>query len=478
VVAFGFFDNDVQAVYTCKMACCVTPKIIEYIRAVSIAGNPPPVSDISTTAPAELPPSPPKGKGSKISSHSKMKRSIKESSPVTQPLPLPEQPLNESSCSESLSTCITLPQQLTDPTSQTQLATLPTKPSLGQAPLISLSPAQLPLSPPKSKRPKLSQKTSHSKKKQSIKKSLPKLPLNELESLSIIHKHQKVFTLPQQLIQPVDPPSQTPLISDTLPVDPPSQTPLISDTLPVDPPSQTPLISDTLPVDPPSQTPLISDTLPRELLVPVTEQSQTYDWLPDLYLSHHEKSILQSDEWLNNAIIYAAQLLLRNQTKGEIFGWQSPLCSIAQSFQFKHISSKSKFVQILHVSNCHWVTTSNIDTRNGIPYSNSICIYDSGRPKNVKPSLKQEICKFYKSVASSVFFDIINVEGQPNAYDCGVYAIAYATELAHGLNPALIKWKSGCLRNHIISCFENGQMTRFPSVGKKRITLPCTIIVM
>ena len=29
-------------------------------------------------------------------------------------------------------------------------------------------------------------------------------------------------------------------------------------------------------------------------------------------------------------------------------------------------------------------------------------------------------------------FDIMNVSPQTNSQDCGVYAIAYATELAHG----------------------------------------------
>ena len=187
----------------------------------------------------------------------------------------------------------------------------------------------------------------------------------------------------------------------------------------------------------------------------------------------HEKSILQCNEWLNNAIIYAAQLLLRDQTKGEIFGWQSPLCSIANSFQFCPVSSKSKFIQILHVCNCHWVTTSNIDTLSGTQYNNTVCVYDSGRPSKVHNSLKQKICKFFKvqTSESSIYFDIMNVEGQPNAYDCGVYAIAYATELANGFNPALVRWDSKAMRKHLLSCFQNGYMTHFPSLGKRRIRL-------
>ena len=37
-IAFGFFEDNVEAVYTTDCACCVTPRVVEYIRAVSIAG--------------------------------------------------------------------------------------------------------------------------------------------------------------------------------------------------------------------------------------------------------------------------------------------------------------------------------------------------------------------------------------------------------------------------------------------------------
>ena len=37
-VAFGFFEDDVQAVYTTD-CCCVTAPVVEYIRAVIIAGK-------------------------------------------------------------------------------------------------------------------------------------------------------------------------------------------------------------------------------------------------------------------------------------------------------------------------------------------------------------------------------------------------------------------------------------------------------
>lgn len=38
-VAYGFFENDVQAAYTTTCTCCGTLPIVNYIRAVTIAGN-------------------------------------------------------------------------------------------------------------------------------------------------------------------------------------------------------------------------------------------------------------------------------------------------------------------------------------------------------------------------------------------------------------------------------------------------------
>ena len=60
---------------------------------------------------------------------------------------------------------------------------------------------------------------------------------------------------------------------------------------------------------------------------------------------------------------------------------------------------------------------------------------------------------------------------QPNPYDCGVFAIANATELAHNCDPALCRWDCNNLREHLLLCFENGRMERFPTLGTRRVRL-------
>ena len=60
-------------------------------------------------------------------------------------------------------------------------------------------------------------------------------------------------------------------------------------------------------------------------VVNISSNPPKYDpniWLPNLDLYIRDKGILQSSGWLNDAIIFAAQKLLEDQTKGNIFGWQ------------------------------------------------------------------------------------------------------------------------------------------------------------
>ena len=80
--------------------------------------------------------------------------------------------------------------------------------------------------------------------------------------------------------------------------------------------------------------------------------------------------------WLNDGIIYAAQKLLESQSKGKISGWQSTQCCKREGL-FAIVPQSSRFVQILHVDSCHWVTTSNVQS--GEPHKDNVSIYDSGR---------------------------------------------------------------------------------------------------
>ena len=63
----------------------------------------------------------------------------------------------------------------------------------------------------------------------------------------------------------------------------------------------------------------------------------------------------------------------------------------------------------------------------------------------------------------------MNVIYQPNANDCGVHAIAYATELSYGADPVTCTWHVKKMRRHLLLCLESGVLTRFPKIGERRI---------
>ena len=101
---------------------------------------------------------------------------------------------------------------------------------------------------------------------------------------------------------------------------------------------------------------------------------------------------------------------------------------------------------------------------------NAISVYDSLPRKTMSTSFKEQVCSLVWPRYAKVLFDIVRVKLQPNLHDCGVYAIAIATELAQGRDPVLCVWKMEEMRKHLIFCLENGQFSQFPLL-KKRGTL-------
>ena len=147
-------------------------------------------------------------------------------------------------------------------------------------------------------------------------------------------------------------------------------------------------------------------------------------------------------------------MLLRDQCKG-VFGWNSPQCTKRSvTEKFPSIPAKSLFVQILHVGGCHWITSTNIDAQGGnLSYSpNTVRVYDSMMNLEVSLATQLDICHFLKPEADRIIFDVMNVDQQQNAHDCGLYSIAFATELAYGHDPVLPKFKAGEMRSHLLHC--------------------------
>ena len=63
------------------------------------------------------------------------------------------------------------------------------------------------------------------------------------------------------------------------------------------------------------------------------------------------------------------------------------------------------------------------------------------------------------------------VQFQANSKDCGVYALAFVTDLSQGIEPSSCKHScSKLLRKHLADCFESGKMRPFPSASSIKET--------
>ena len=57
------------------------------------------------------------------------------------------------------------------------------------------------------------------------------------------------------------------------------------------------------------------------------------------------------------------------------------------------------------------------------------------------------------------------VEKQSNGSDCGVLTIAYAFDICNGLNPCNVRFDQNKIRQHLATCLEKCQISRFPVLG-------------
>ena len=56
---------------------------------------------------------------------------------------------------------------------------------------------------------------------------------------------------------------------------------------------------------------------------------------------------------------------------------------------------------------------------------------------------------------------LVSINKQKGSTDCGLFAVAIATTLALGLDPAGITYHQSGLRHHLVKCLETGKFTVF-----------------
>ena len=164
-------------------------------------------------------------------------------------------------------------------------------------------------------------------------------------------------------------------------------------------------------------------------------------------LSQNDIDVILSGEELNDNHINAAMNLLTKQYP--TISVQPPCLIQIDGYQYCPYET----IQITHNNAHHWLLLSSL--------KNQIAVYDS---LNTTPtsSLIKQINQLFSPDGTNISFQQIKCIQQNGVRDCGVFAIAYATDILNGNKPHEITYDQKKMREHLINCFKHEKMTPFP----------------
>ena len=176
-----------------------------------------------------------------------------------------------------------------------------------------------------------------------------------------------------------------------------------------------------------------------------------------------DRLCLTNGKWVTDNIINAYQQLLRNAYP-HIGGLENT--SVGETLAFT--IQKGEFVQVLHVSGCHWITISTMECQQGV-----VNVYDSIPSCSVSLRTKEQIAAIICTQAKEIILEFPAVQSQRGSSDCGLFALAYATSLCMGDNPVQTNYVQHMLRSHLLDCLTQRTISAFPMTSrKKKVTQP------
>ena len=118
---------------------------------------------------------------------------------------------------------------------------------------------------------------------------------------------------------------------------------------------------------------------------------------------------------------------------------------------FSHYqSSLCKFCT--HARGDHWIAVSTVNCT-----TEDITVYDS-KYSRLSPDTETLIAQLVNTNKPVVSVNIANLTKQSSSADCGLFAIAYITHIAFGLNPCVHVFQQSSMREHFLKCLENKKM--------------------
>ena len=106
----------------------------------------------------------------------------------------------------------------------------------------------------------------------------------------------------------------------------------------------------------------------------------------------------------------------------------------------------------------HWIATLFTD--------NEVRLYDGCYNGRLSPSVELQIVQLYQQAVTDTGL-VVTVtpfqQQQSESNNCGLFCIAAAVHVAEGEDVCSISFDETKLRSHLITCFEQGKLSCFPT---------------
>lgn len=156
-------------------------------------------------------------------------------------------------------------------------------------------------------------------------------------------------------------------------------------------------------------------------------------------------NIIASGKKWSDLTINLAQQLLKTQFPSVNGLWSTLLQTKSNTEPFNNQ------LQIIHSSGDHWIVASTGCKDAGV------LVYEY-----VYNSVNKASTDIIGNLFPSTAVSMADCQKQEGGTDCGNFAIAYATAIAHGVDPYSLQLKQAAMCNHLVKCFKQNTSTFFP----------------
>ena len=177
------------------------------------------------------------------------------------------------------------------------------------------------------------------------------------------------------------------------------------------------------------------------------------EWLRmgGIKLRMEDRDSILAGEQLDDMVINVAQRLLKSQYP-KIKG----LCSTLLQDRKRRTVFEQNMVQIVHSRGNHWITATSATVK----VANQVNVYDS-----LYDDIDEGTCNIISNVfGTSAVPCSVKIHKQSGVDDCGLFAIANATSICNGQDPAVMKFDQSLMRLHLAQCIDKKMMTSFPTL--------------